>query len=205
VVPGYGPVPAPWARDLLRGNGGSETMRRPSQPSQPSQPSEPAEAEVFVRRLFTHPHTGELVAMESRSKTFPPGLRDQLITRDQVCRTPWCDALVRHADHATGVAEGGATDRDNGQGLCEGCNYAKTAPGWRAGPAPGSSLGCHLIQTRTPSGHFYESRPPPLPGAPPPRPSPAWRSRARWPDETAGLDIAFLDHLGSWDPTRHAA
>jgi hypothetical protein len=198
VVPGYGPVPAPWARDLLRGNGGSETMRRPSQPS------EPAEAEVFVRRLFTHPHTGELVAMESRSKTFPPGLRDQLITRDQVCRTPWCDALVRHADHATAAVEGGATSEVNGQGLCEACNYAKTAPGWAARAAPDSSLGAHLIETRTPTGHRYRSRPPPLPGAPPV--PPGWRSRARadgGPKSSA--DLVFLDGLTSWDPTRHAA
>ena len=29
------------------------------------------------------------------------------------------------------------TSRANGQGLCEACNHAKQAPGWRAGPAPG--------------------------------------------------------------------
>ena len=218
LVPGYGPVPAPWARDLLRGGAESTasgtagtigTMTGTTVGTTGTTTGTPGttadEAAVFVRRLFTHPHTGALVAMESRSKSFPPGLRDLLVTRDQVCRTPWCDALVRHADHATGVAEGGTTDEANGQGLCEACNYDKTAPGWRAGPAPGSSLGAHLVETVTPTGHTYQSRPPPLPGAPPPRPGLGWRSTARANGGPAGLDVAFLDRLGSWDRCRHAA
>jgi hypothetical protein len=204
VVPGYGPVPAPWARDLLRGGAQSPTTGKAGATTGTAGTTTD-EAAVFVRRLFTHPHTGALVAMESRSRSFPPGLRDLLVTRDQVCRTPWCDALVRHADHATGVAEGGATDEANGQGLCEACNYDKTAPGWRAGPAPGSSLGAHLVETVKPTGHTYESRPPPLPGAPPPRPGLGWRSTARANGGPAGLDVAFLDRLGSWDRSRHAA
>lgn len=142
VVPGYGPVPAPWARHLVRR----------------------AEAGAFVRRLFTHPDSGELVATESRSRCFPPALRDLIVARDQVCRTPWCDAPVRHADHAVDHAAGGATDAANGQGLCEHCNYAKTAPDWRARPSPDNAPGSHAITTTTPTGHAYTSRPPPLPG-----------------------------------------
>jgi hypothetical protein len=54
--------------------------------------------------------------------------------------------------------DGGDTEADNGQGLCEACNYAKQAPGWRArqtrrraGP---------VIETVTPTGHRYLSRAP---------------------------------------------
>ena len=60
----------------------------------------------------------------------------------------------------TGVAEGGSTDADNGQGLCEACNHAKQAPGWRARPSPAE--GGHEIETTTPTGHTYGSSPPVL-------------------------------------------
>jgi hypothetical protein len=121
-IHGYGPVPAAWARDLIR-----DATTVCSSAAAP--PGLLAEAELFLRRLFTHPGTGQLVAMESRVRRFPDALRDFLVTRDQTCRTPWCDAPVRHADHALDRAAGGATDGDNGQGLCEQCNYVKTAPG----------------------------------------------------------------------------
>ena len=215
IVPGYGPVPAPWARDLVRsGAAGSTVAGLPSAATTDPSGDVPrgdvpgectlGESAVFVRRLFTHPSSGELVAMESRSRFFPEPLRDLLVVRDQVCRTPWCDAIVRHADHATGVSEGGATSEANGQGLCEGCNYAKTAPDWAARAAPASSLGAHLVETVTPTGHKYRSRPPPLPGASPGLPG--WRSRAGSGGRPGrGADLVFLDGLGSWDPTRHAA
>ncbi|MGH8969587.1 MAG: HNH endonuclease, partial [Actinomycetes bacterium] len=80
------------------------------------------------------------------------------------CRTPWCDAPIRHADHVTGHAAGGPTTAGNGQGLCEACNYTKQAPGWRAREHPDSGPGDHLVETTTPTGHTYPSRPPPLPG-----------------------------------------
>jgi len=57
-----------------------------------------------------------------------------------------------------GSTEGGATSADNGQGLCEACNHAKQAPGWRARPSPAS--GGRDIETTTPTGHTYRSGPP---------------------------------------------
>ena len=108
---------------------------------------------MWVRRLFTHPGTDELVAMESQARCFPTPLRGVLIARDQVCRTPWCDAPVRHADHAVPRESGGATDAHNGQGLCERCNYDKQAPGWSARPGPDSRAGRHRVETVTPTGH----------------------------------------------------
>ena len=154
LIPGYGPIPAALARDLVRpGN-------RDAAPA----PDAAAAAEVWLRRLFTHPATGELVALEARSRCFPEGLRRLLVVRDRVCRTPWCDAPVRHADHATGSAVGGATSAANGQGLCELCNYAKEAPGWSARPVAAPTPGGHAIATTTPTRHRYVSTPPPQPG-----------------------------------------
>jgi len=150
-IVGYGPVSAGTARDLLRRH---------------TQTDDPA-GQAWLRRLFTHPTTGELVAMQAKAETFPPALRQLLVFRDQTCRTPWCDAPVRHADHARRRADGGETSAGNGQGLCEQCNYVKEAPGWAAAEHASSGTGHHVVQTTTPTGHRYRSRPPPLPGAPP--------------------------------------
>ena len=54
----------------------------------------------------------------------------------------------------------GPTSGDNGQGLCEACNHAKQAPGWRARPSP--RAGPHTIETTTPTGHTYRSHAPPV-------------------------------------------
>lgn len=146
-LPGYGPVPAALVRDWL-----TDTTR-----------------DVWLRRLYTHPSTGELVGMDSRRRFFEAGLRRLVITRDLgTCRTPWCDAPIRHVDHVVPHHTGGKTTLTDGQGLCAACNHAKQAAGWRARPRPGPT-GQHIVQTTTPTGHTYTSPAPPLPGAPPPR------------------------------------
>jgi hypothetical protein len=139
---GFGPVPAELARELVSG-------------------ACSARERVWLRRLYCHPQTGELVAADARARCFPPSLARFIRLRDQVCRTPWCDAPVRHVDHATEHAEEGPTSLANGQGLCEACNYAKRAPRWRAGPSHGGTGG-HEVETTLPTGHRYLSRPPRL-------------------------------------------
>jgi hypothetical protein len=57
-------------------------------------------------RLYTHPGSGELLDADKAARRFPRRLREALIARDQTCRTPWCDAPIRHADHITGYASG---------------------------------------------------------------------------------------------------
>jgi 5-methylcytosine-specific restriction endonuclease McrA len=135
-IEGFGPVPGDLARDLA-----TRSRQR------------------LLRRLYARPATGELVAMESRSRNFPKGLAELIDLRDQTCRTPWCDAPIRHHDHARSVEEDGATSAANGQGLCEACNHAKQAPGWTARPRPGPT---HTVETRTPTGHSYRSQAPPV-------------------------------------------
>jgi hypothetical protein len=124
---GHGPFPAGTARRMLRD----------------------ADAEVFLRRLYTEPKTGQLVQMDSKRLEFTGMLRRMVILREDACRTPWCDAPVRHIDHATPARDGGATDWDNASGLCAACNYAKENPGWkhRAGPDE--------LEVTTPTGHRY--------------------------------------------------
>ncbi len=148
-VQGYGTVPGGYAQELLRRALATTGTRTAS----------------WVRRLLTAPETGQVVALDSRGRTFPEGLSLLVTTRDAgICRTPWCDAPIRHTDHVVGVAEGGETTEHNGQGLCEACNHHKQAPGWRARTVHGPR---HTVVTTTPTGHTYRSTAPPLPGAPP--------------------------------------
>ena len=158
-VPGYGPVPAPWARELLTRRCLTETDDR-AQPA-PAAPRDEGTrigevdaplgvppdspdlhpsraghlrhghtAKVWVRRLFTHPASGTLVSMDSGRRLFPAALRRFVVARDGTCRTPWCDAPIAHADHVRPHAEGGPTSAANGQGLCVRCNLVKEEPGW---------------------------------------------------------------------------
>ncbi len=150
VLAGHGPIPAPLARRMLA--------------------DLPDEARTWIRRLYTDPDTGRLVAMESAARLFPAGLRRFLIARDRYCRTPWCGAPIRHADHVVPHHGGGETSAANGQGLCEACNQVKTMLGWHAEPDPGGAGAS--VATSTPTGHVYESRPPDPPGV---------RPRRRWP------------------------
>jgi hypothetical protein len=90
-----------------------------------------------LRRLYAAPGDGRLVAMESRSRTFPKALATLIRFRDQTCTTAWCDAPVRHTDHKDPRSRGGPTSYLNGQGQCEACSYAKGTTVWdRAGPPP---------------------------------------------------------------------
>jgi hypothetical protein len=118
--------------------------------------------QAWLSRLYAAPESGELVAMDSRRRTFTGRLRRLLILRDQTCRMPWCDAPVRHADHIRRHASGGQTELTNAAGLCESCNYLKEAPGWQTDTihAPGRTT----IEITTPTRHHYRSDAPPAPG-----------------------------------------
>ena len=144
---GYGVVPAGWARGLLRDT----------------------KAAVFLRRLYTTPGSGQLLAADAKARLFTGATREVLIARDHRCRTPWCDAPVRHLDHVWAWQAGGDTSHVNGQGGCEKCNYTKQAPGWtaRASAPPGHR---HTVHTTTPTGHTYRSRAPAPPGTSRPTP-----------------------------------
>ena len=145
LVDGYGPIPASVARGLVSAAVTDERSR------------------ATLRRLYRHPRTGALVAMESRSRFFPRGLAGFIGLRDQLCRTPYCDAPIRHRDHAQPHHRGGPTSAANGLGECERCNYTKEAAGWQV-TAGDDENGLHTAEFVTPTGHHYRSTAPPAPG-----------------------------------------
>jgi hypothetical protein len=146
VVGGYGPIPAAVARNLVGAAVADEKSK------------------CTLRRLYRHPRTAQLVAMESRSRFFPKGLADFIGVRDQRCRTPYCDAPIRHRDHALPRNRGGPTSAGNGLGSCERCNYVKESSGWQVTTADENST--HAAEFVTPTGAHYHSTAPPLPGPP---------------------------------------
>ncbi|WP_354263303.1 HNH endonuclease [Arthrobacter sp. OAP107] len=137
----YGVVPAAWARTLVTGR----------------QAEGDEELKTWVRRLYTAPDTGDLVAMDSRRRLFPPPLRRFIRVRDDTCRTPYCDAPIRHLDHIVPWHDDGPTSLANGAGLCEACNHTKELPDWKAQPGPGPR---HTYEITTPTGHTYHSTAP---------------------------------------------
>lgn len=141
VVPGYGAIPASLARGMVA----TSLDRTGDTPP------------TWLRRIYADP-SGQLVALSSRRRFVADGLAELLRIRDQgLCRTPWCDAPARHGDHVVPVVAGGPTEDSNVQGLCEACNHAKQAAGWRSRTVPGVR---HIVETTTPTGRRYRSRAP---------------------------------------------
>src|SRR5690625_702625 len=126
-VPGHGPLPAGMVKDWL---------------------ADP-EAKKFIRRMYTRPTDGQLVALESTRRRFPDGLVNMLRLRDDICATPWCNSPIQEADHRRPWAQGGATSWTNGTGLCTRCNQRKENRGW-------SYTGnTDQLTVTTPTGHSY--------------------------------------------------
>jgi hypothetical protein len=159
---GLGPIPAPLARTWAR------------------EAIEDERAELI--RLYTKPGTGQLVAMDSKRRTFPTSLTRYVVTRDEICRTPWCGAPIRHIDHVTPHQDGGPTSLANAQGLCIQCNQHKDGPGWKhqsgtdlngTGADTSESAGATdqalgAVTVTTPTGDTYTTQPEPLPHDAPP-------------------------------------
>ena len=137
-VDGFGPVPG----DLLR-----EWIATHAEQG----------VQDWVSRLYQRPQTGELVAMDKSGRRFDGKLAEFLRLRDRRCRNPWCNAPIRHLDHARDHADGGETIAENGEGLCEACNHTKQADQWSARPVDGL---VHTIEIVTPTGHRYRTSAP---------------------------------------------
>src|SRR5690625_4954483 len=107
-IPGHGPLPAGMVKAWL---------------------ADP-EAKKFIRRMYTRPDDGQLVALESTRRRFPDGLVTMLRLRDDSCATPWCNSPIQEADHRRPWAQGGATSWANSTGLCKRCNQRNENRGW---------------------------------------------------------------------------
>lgn len=147
VIAGYGSVPSALARNLIADAVADQRSH------------------ATLRRLYATPATGALVALESRARVFPKGLADFIGLRDQRCRTPYCDAPIRHRDHAKPHRKGGTTSAVNGLGLCERCNYVKESDGWIVTSTTAEN-GTHTAEFTTPTGSRHRSTAPPMPGTP---------------------------------------
>ncbi|MFN8071215.1 MAG: DUF222 domain-containing protein [Mycobacterium sp.] len=147
VIAGYGSVPSAIAQSMIRDAVTDDRSR------------------ATLRRLYAAPASGALVAMDSRARIFPKALAAFLDLRDQRCRMPYCDAPIRHRDHATPHRRGGPTSALNGAGMCEACNYTKEAAGWKVETKVGHN-GRHTAEFTTPTGARHHSTAPPAPGTP---------------------------------------
>jgi len=144
TLDGYGPIPADLGRDLLTR-------------------AEERHARTFIRRLFTDPIDDTVTAVDPRARLFSGPLARLIQARDQVCRDPYCTAPIGHLDHAVPHRHGGPTTATNGFGRCVRGNLVKEQPGWRVTPDGPDTIS----SITTPTGHTYQSLPPPAlgPGA----------------------------------------
>jgi hypothetical protein len=144
TIPGYGPLPADFARQILITSTGR----------------------TWWRRLFTAPSgvkgkSGPVVGGDSRRRCFEGWLADLITLRDQACRNPFCGAPIRHIDHITRHTDGGPTSYSNGRGACQRCNYSREMPGWQINVINARLLDqAHTMIITTPTGHHYLSSAP---------------------------------------------
>ena len=141
-VEGYGPIPGDLARELATD----------------------AELAVAIRRLYAaaghRPAGGD--GLEARRPSHRPWPGSSTCATGSAARP---GATPRSATGTTSSRSTRAASRraGNGQGLCEQCNHAKQAAGWRARPRPGPR---HTVETSHPDGAQLHARPHHRPAAP---------------------------------------
>ena len=143
---GYGPLPSSIAR-VVTGDAVAN-----------------AAAKAMLRRLYRHPRSGQLVAMESQARAFPKGLTDFIGVRHQTCRTPYCNAPIRHRDHAVPRHRARTHECVERPRRMRGLQLRQGGAGWSV--ATGELDGIQSAEFTTPTGATYRSTAPPLPGPP---------------------------------------
>ncbi len=133
---GYGPIPAAVARDLA--------------------------ARGTWRRILTDPASGRPVDYGTTRYRPPTHLAGLVITRDQTCQFPGCRVPAHRCDIDHGIphnpdAGTGPTSEFNLGPKCRRHHQVKQTPGWSV---THHADGC--TTWATPSGHVYQSQPPPL-------------------------------------------
>ena len=142
---GYGPVPAPIARELIR-------------------------TAASFTRVLTDPETGAVVSVGRTYRVPPPQMRLHLQLRDQTCRFAGCTrpAATSEADHTLEWRNGGETSLENLVSLCTSHHHIRHGDQWTYVTSDDGT-----IVWTSPTGRRISNRPPPLPGRPPePPPKP---------------------------------
>lgn len=201
---GYGTIPAHIIRDTMLG--------RPPGHLRSAEDEHPDEVvSAFYRRLYRSPSTRELLAMESRARAFPAGLARLIRWRDTTCRTPWCNAKIRHSDHVVPHHRGGPTSYANGQGLCARCNLLKELGLWVLSPLTSSQRGADLRDPLDNAGDVQSGEARTAPSSPPAAwvwssphgavgVSPTSPLTTPWPDPPLPADDHGGDHRGDESP-----
>jgi Domain of unknown function (DUF222)/HNH endonuclease len=144
TIPGYGPLPAGLAWEIVTSSRGRKWWRR-----------------LFTAPTGSQGHSGPIVSGDPTRRRFDGWLAKLIRLRDQTCRDPYCDAPIRHIDHIIRHADGGPTTYSNGRGACQRGNQAREMPGWRVNVIDCGFHGeAHKIIIITPTGHHYLSRAP---------------------------------------------
>jgi len=157
VIEGYGTVPPEQLRSELR-----EALREPAPGQEDAYGPDGPAVRATLRRLYTHPTSGELVATESRSRAFPAGLAKMIRWRSVTCAGPYCNAQIRQGDHIRPRSEGGPTSFANGNGLCAHCNAKEQQRLAAIADATANRRGVHRVRWTSRYGSVTEVVPTPL-------------------------------------------
>lgn len=186
---GYGPVPAEAVRAQLRA-----ALAEPEEAEEDPLGPDGPEIRLMIRRLYTHPTADELVGMDAVSRAFPTAMKRFLTWRDTRCRGPFCNAVIRQADHITPVSRGGSTSLDDGQQLCGHCNQKERFA--RAVERIEGKDGGHRVRWTGASGAQRTTAPTPLLGPESSARGQAVREQAAGEQEVQDADGAGPDPGG---------
>ncbi|WP_253862752.1 DUF222 domain-containing protein [Prauserella halophila] len=155
---GYGPIPAPIAREIMTG-----------------------EKSVW-RAVLCDPATGDPVDLGRTRRRPTATMRELVRVRDRECVVPWCHRPARQCDldhEHEWAAHHGATAVDNTGPRCRRHHTMKNTPGWtsRYDPTRGTT---HIT---TPTGATYTGRREPILTPQPARPARPARSPRFEPKE----------------------
>jgi len=117
---------------------------------------------VWARRLICDPVDGRLLCMDPRKRRFDGALRKFIVYRDGASRRPYSNTPIDEIDHLDRHTDGGPTIAANAQGLGKSDHVLRDLPGWSVAAVDGDAG--DRVRWKTPTGHSYESRPPPILG-----------------------------------------
>lgn len=166
-VPGFGPIPAPVARQLaLTGSTRPRRVPGTGEGSHGSAQADPSDwpsptQQTWIRRIFLDPVDATVTEVDRRKRFFDGGLRRLILTRDQQCSMPFCDAPIAAVDHLVRDRDGGPTSVVNGAGVCDSCNLDKEAEQLRTDPVRRFDGG-RGVAVHTRYGQRRTTSPPPV-------------------------------------------